>query len=128
MKIDHIALYVRDLEGARRFFETYFGGNAGSMYHNPHTGLRTYFITLPDGGARIEVMSRAEVADEAPTPYRRGLAHLAVSVGSKAAVDSLTGLLAAGGYRVVSGPRTTGDGYYESCVIGFEGTLIEITE
>lgn len=31
------------------------------------------------------------------------------------------------GYEVVSGPRTTGDGYYESCIIGIEGNQIEIT-
>lgn len=53
--------------------------------------------------------------------------HLAFSVGSKAKVDELTEWLEADGYKVISAPRTTGDGYYESCVKGFEDNLIEIT-
>lgn len=58
---------------------------------------------------------------------RTGYIHIAVSVGSKEKVDELTACLKADGYEVVSGPRTTGDGYYESCVVGLEGNQIEIT-
>jgi lactoylglutathione lyase len=58
---------------------------------------------------------------------RTGFVHLAFSVGSHEAVDSLTQQLRADGYGIVSGPRVTGDGYYESCIEGFEGYLIEIT-
>lgn len=96
------------------------------MYHNPKTGLRTYFISFPNGG-RIEIMSRPEVTAEPLNPYRHGFIHLAFSVGSKEAVDSLTARLAANGYEVRSGPRTTGDGCYESCIRGFENCMIEIT-
>lgn len=127
MKIDHIARYVHDLEGARKFFETFFDGKSNDMYHNPKTGLRTYFITFPDGG-RLEIMNRPEVTAEPFNPYRHGFVHLAFSVGSKEAVDSLTARLAARGFEVLSGPRTTGDGYYESCVRGFEDMLLEITK
>lgn len=127
MKINHIALYVSNLDGARNFFETYFKGEANEIYHNPKTGLRTHFISFPDGG-RLEIMNRPEVIDESFNPYRLGLIHIAFSVGSKNEVDSLTARLAADGYEVISGPRTTGDGYYESCVKGFENCLIEITE
>ena len=49
-------------------------------------------------------------------------------MGSKAAVDELTERLRQDGYEVLSGPRTTGDGYYESCIIGIEGNQVEITE
>lgn len=58
---------------------------------------------------------------------RTGYVHVAFSVGSVAAVDRLTKLFREDGYEVLSGPRTTGDGYYESCIIGFEGNQIEIT-
>lgn len=126
MKIDHFALYVRDLESARLFFEGYFNGRSNNMYHNPRTGLRTYFISFPDGG-RLEIMSRPEVAAEPFNPYRHGYIHMAFSVGSPEAVDNLTQKLAADGYEVMSGPRTTGDGYYESSIRAFEECIIEIT-
>ncbi len=126
MKIDHIALYVSDLDGAKRFFCKYFRAVAGNLYHNPSTGLSTYFLSLPDGG-KIEIMTRPEVCAHPFDPMRRGLIHLAISVGSKGAVDALTSDLKAGGYEILSGPRTTGDGYYESCVRGFENNILEIT-
>ena len=115
MKIEHIALYVNDLEGARDFFARYFGGQPGGLYHNKTTGFRSYFLTFADG-ARLEKQ-----------PLQTGYIHLAFSAGSREAVDALTARLAADGWPAVSGPRVTGDGYYESCVAGFEGNLIEIT-
>ena len=126
MKIDHVAIYVTDLDGARAFFEDYFGGTSNSMYHNPRTGLRTYFITFSDG-SRLEIMSRPEVAAEDFRQFRHGLVHIAFNLGSATCVDTLTARLAKAGFEVLSGPRTTGDGYYESSVRAFEGIVIELT-
>lgn len=64
--------------------------------------------------------------DEEKFVSRTGYIHLAFSAGSKEKVDSLTARLKADGYEILSGPRTTGDGYYESCVFGIEENLIEI--
>lgn len=58
---------------------------------------------------------------------RTGYAHIAFSVDSKEKVDALTAELKADGYEVGGGPRTTGDGYYESCIVAIEGNQIEIT-
>ena len=58
---------------------------------------------------------------------RTGYAHIAFSVGSREKVDALTERLRSDGFKVVSGPRTTGDGYYESCIVVIEGNQIEIT-
>lgn len=127
MKIEHIALYCRDLEGMRGFFEKYFHGTPGTLYHNPRTNLHTYILTFPDGASRLEIMTRPEVEGNNESPYHAGFIHLSFSVGSKEAVDELTAILNADGYETLSGPRTTGDGYYESCVKGFEGILLEIT-
>ena len=126
MKIEHAAVYVRDLEGTRAFFQTYFGAVSGPLYQNPTTGFSSYFLTFEEG-SRLELMtlSRLEMGEGAG--LRTGYAHLALSVGSREAVDQLTGRLRQAGYPVLSGPRTTGDGYYESCIAGAEGLRIEIT-
>lgn len=126
MKIDHIAMYVKDLEGAKRFFERYFSAAAGGLYYNEKTGFRSYFLTFGDG-ARLEIMSKPNLEDVEKNLQRTGYIHIAFSVGSKEKVDSLTAQLKEDGYQVISGPRTTGDGYYESCVVAIEGNQIEIT-
>lgn len=126
MKIEHVAMYVNDLEGAKKFFVTYFNARANDGYHNLKTDFRSYFLTF-DGGTRLEIMNRPDMADMNKDQIRTGFIHLAFSVGSKERVDSLTEKLKKDGFEVTSGPRTTGDGYYESCVLGWEGNLIEIT-
>ena len=126
MKIEHIALYVNDLEKARDFFLTYFDAVSNAGYHNVKTDFRSYFLTFSDG-ARLEIMTKPDLTDSGDFLNRFGYAHVAFSVGSKEAVDALTARLKADGYPVISGPRTTGDGYYESCILGFEGNLIEVT-
>ncbi len=126
MRIEHIAMYVTDLEGARAFFERYFGAVSNNGYHNQNTGFRSYFLTFEDG-ARLELMNRPLMEDPEKTSGRTGFIHLAFSVGSREAVNRLTERLVQDGYPCISGPRTTGDGYYESCVVGIEGNQIEIT-
>ncbi len=126
MKIEHIALYVKDLEKARDFFVNYLGGRSNSGYHNPKTDFRSYFISFDDG-ARIEIMTKPGIPDNGKDKIKMGYTHIAFSVGSKEKVDCLTKQLQATGYEVLSGPRVTGDGYYESCIVGIEDNLIEIT-
>ena len=126
MKIDHIAIYVCDLEGARNFFVTYFGAKSNEGYHNKRTDFRSFFLSFDDN-TRLELMTRPQLADMEKVRERTGYAHLSFSVGSKERVDALTAQLKADGFEVVDGPRTTGDGYYECAIVGFEGNLIEIT-
>ena len=127
MKIEHIAMYVNELEAARDFFVTYLGGKSNDGYHNKNTDFRSYFISFADG-ARLELMTKPRLDDQEKTLNRTGYAHIAFSVGNKEKVDSLTAELKDAGFEVVSGPRTTGDGYYESCIVAIEGNQIEITE
>ena len=126
MRIEHIAMYVKDLEKAKDFFIKYFGAVPNEGYHNKNTDFRSYFLSF-DEGARLEIMTRPSMDDAEKTPDRTGLIHLAFGVGSEEKVDELTARLKADGYEVLSGPRTTGDGYYESCIAGIEGNQIEIT-
>lgn len=127
MKIEHVALFVTDLEKAKDFFVTFLNGKANDGYHNTNTDFRSYFISF-DNGARLELMTRPELVEQNKSPYRTCYAHVAFSVGSTEAVDELTAKLDAAGYSVTSGPRTTGDGYYESSIIALEDNMIEITE
>ena len=127
MRIEHIAMYVNDLEAARDFFVKYFGAVSNEGYHNKTTDFRSYFLSFGDG-ARLELMKKPQMDDAEKTLNRTGYVHIAFSLGSKEAVDELTVRLKNDGYQVISGPRTTGDGYYESCIVGIEGNQIEITE
>lgn len=112
MKIEHVALYVCDLERARDFFIRYFDGKTDDGYHNMHTGFRSYFIRF-DGGARLEIMTKPDMDEQDKTHCRTGYVHLAFSVGSKGKVDTITERLR--------------DEYYESCITDLEGNQIEIT-
>lgn len=82
MRIEHVALHVNDLEGARDFFVRFFGATAGDGYHNPRTDFRSYFLTFDDG-ARLEVMTKPNMTDAEKDLARPGWAHLAFSVGSE---------------------------------------------
>lgn len=126
MKIEHIAMYVQDLEKTRDFFVKYFAAKSNVMYHNPNTDFKSYFLSFDDG-ARLEIMQKPGVEAQTENQMRTGFIHVAISVGSKEQVDKLTETLKQDGYTVTSGPRTTGDGYYESCVVAVEENLIEIT-
>jgi len=120
----HIAIYTGDLERSRAFYAKYFGGEANALYHNPNTGLRTYFLRWR-GGARLELMQRPGLAPGADGPHL-GYAHMAFELPDRGAVDALTERLRADGYPVLSGPRVTGDGYYESCVADPDGNPVEL--
>lgn len=126
MKIEHIALYVNNLEAAKNFFVTYLGASCNDGYHNKTTDFRSFFLSFEDG-ARLEIMNKPGMTDPEKELNRTGYIHIAFSLGSKEKVDELTARLKADGFQVVSGPRTTGDGYYESCVVAIEGNQIELT-
>lgn len=129
MHIEHIALWVRDLERMRTFYETYFGVISNEKYVNKTKGFTSYFLTFPNGGSRLEIMQMPGIPDtknDALVQFM-GLIHFAISVGSKEAVDTLTQRLRTENYAVVGEPRYTGDGYYESVILDPEGNRIEIT-
>ena len=125
MKIEHIALYVADLEKARQLFTRYFGGVANEKYVNEKKGFSSYFICFPDG-PRLELMHKTSVSGHRGGE-QNGYSHLAFSCGSIGRVDELTRELREAGFAVAGEPRTTGDGYYESSFLDLEGNLIELT-
>ena len=126
MRIEHIALWTRDVERLRAFYVRYFGATAGARYENQRKQFQSYFLSFEDG-ARMELMHSPRVGGQDAGEERLGYAHLAISLGSEAAVEALTGRLRADGYAVIDGPRRTGDGYYESVVLDPDGNRIELT-
>ena len=125
MRINHVALWVKDLEKMVFFYTKHFGATAGKLYTNEEKGFQSYFLTF-ESGARLELMSRTDIVEKHEDALL-GWAHIAISVGSKETVDTLTDELCRKGYCHVDGPRTTGDGYYESVVLDPEGNHVELT-
>jgi lactoylglutathione lyase len=126
-RLHHVALWVSDLERMREFYVSVLGATSGSLYENPSTGFRSYFLSFADG-ARIELMSKRR-RSEAPTPEPElGWAHIALSVGGRPAVDEMVERLRGAGVTVLGEPRLTGDGYYEAVVEDPEGNRVELVE
>lgn len=125
MKIEHMALWCRDIERTRAFYETWFGAQANTRYENARKGFSSYFMRFGEG-ARIELMQRTDVV-AMPEPTPLGYAHFALSLGSETAVDTLTARMREAGVVIADGPRRTGDGYYESVVLDPDGNRIELT-
>lgn len=129
VKLEHAAIWTTQLEALRQFYETYFQARAGEKYSNPRKGFESYFLTFEEG-ARLEIMTMASIESRPVLPPAQaiGYAHLAFAVGSKESVDALTGRLHADGFRILDGPRRTGDGYYESVILDPDGNRVEITD
>lgn len=127
MKIDHIAIWAADLELLRAFYMRYFDMECGEKYTNFKKKFSSYFLTFPGGGTRLEIMNIEGEKAQTHSDNLKGLAHFAISVGSKENVDSMARRFREDGGTILSGPRTTGDGYYECAVADPEGNCIEIT-
>lgn len=128
MKIEHLAIWVENLELMKTFYEQYFGARSNHKYHNPLTHFQSYFLTF-ESGSRIELMHRPDVAQRPHNhlSQSQGLVHLSFSTGSETEVNQLVHALHTDGHKVVGQPRTTGDGYYEAVILDPEGNLIEVT-
>lgn len=128
MKIEHLAIWVKDLEGMKSFYEEFFQAKSGALYHNTTKDFKSYFLSFQEG-CRLEIMNKPGIPDNQNDVMTEsiGIIHFAVSVGSKEKVDELTNELRTKGHRVVGEPRRTGDGYYESVILDPENNRIEIT-
>ncbi|WP_331619354.1 VOC family protein [Vallitalea guaymasensis] len=128
MKIEHVAIWTNNLEKLKDFYVNYFEGNCGTKYINPKKGFESYFIKFEDG-CRLELMQMSSIVSNTTDINQQytGISHIAFSVGSKTKVDEITKKLEIEGFNVLSQPRTTGDGYYESCITDPDGNRIEIT-
>lgn len=125
MKIEHVAVYVNNLEAERDFFVKYFKAETSEKYINFRNDFSSYFLTFDDG-SRLEIMNRTSMTDPAKTPYRSGFHHIAMEVGDRKNVDDMTKKLQKDGYTVVKGARETGDEQYASVVLDPENNEVEL--
>lgn len=128
MKIEHIAIWVKELENMRAFYEKYFNAKSSKKYHNKTTDFQSYFLEF-ENGCRLELMNKPEINEENTSHenQRLGIIHCAFSVGNEDRVNGLTLRLENDGIRVVGKPRMTGDGCYESVILDPENNIVEIT-
>jgi lactoylglutathione lyase len=124
VRLEHVGVWVADLATVAAFYAKYFGARVGELYENPRKGFKSRFLIF-DTGARLEIMTRENVTERAPAELL-GIAHVALCVGDEAAVDALAARFIADGVIPDSGPRRTGDGYYECVVRDPEGNRVEI--
>lgn len=125
-KVTHIGIYTMDLERLKDFYVKYFDAACNEKYENAK-GFSSYFLTL-DSDVRIEIMTNTNLTYHKHHDLESGMNHLAFSVGSRDNVIQLTKQLEKDGFEVLSQPRMTGDGYFESKVVDPDGNSIEITE
>jgi len=125
VRLEHVAMWVSDIDGVAAFYSKYFGARVGELYRNPAKGFASRFLEFVSG-ARIEIMTRTGIDARAASELL-GFAHLALAVGDVTAVDALAARFAADGIAVVDGPRRTGDGYYECVVRDPDGNRVEVT-
>jgi len=124
MRVEHIAIWTLDMERLASFYEKYFNAKRNDKYRNDK-GFESYFLVF-DEGARLEIMKKPSI-DTTLHVECIGYAHVAFSVGNRENVISLTRRIENDGYKVVSKPRTTGDGYFESVILDPDGNIVEIT-
>ena len=123
-RLEHVALWVRDVDGVAAFYARYFGARVGERYENPRKGVQSRFLQFASG-ARLEVMARTDVLARGAAEAL-GFAHVAIAIGDEAAVDALAARFKADGVALLDGPRRTGDGYYECVVLDPEGNRVEV--
>jgi lactoylglutathione lyase len=127
MKIEHLAIWTRDLEGMRNFYTHYFDAVSGSCYYNHSKEFKSYFLSF-GSDCRLELMEMPTVSTNKNDhkKHHTGIAHFAFKVGSRERVDQITEILHQDGFEIISMGRMTGDGYYESAVFDPEKNRIEI--
>ena len=129
MIIEHVAIWTDNLELLKEFYAKYFGGTSNEKYSNDKNKFSSYFISF-DSGARLEIMSRPgipENTNDRVNAQHKGIIHLAFGAGTKNDVDVKAKQLEADGFKILSGPRKTGDGYYEFETLDPDNNLIEVT-
>jgi lactoylglutathione lyase len=126
MNVAHVALWTSDLDRASDFYRDAFGAEVGPTYHSERRpGFLSRFARLATGPS-IELMSLPNLEPQTSDAPRIGWAHIAISLGTEDAVIGLATRMKLEG-ALISGPRWTGDGYFEAVISDPDGNLVEVT-
>lgn len=123
MQLRNVGMFVKDLEGARHFFEDYFGATLWKPYNEEENGYYSYIMNLGDG-AMLELMTKPQIVDLPKDPSRTGYVHICIQVDDKAALDRVIAKFKEDGYRILYEPATTGG--REVRAITFEDLILEV--
>ncbi len=131
IKLEHVAIWTHRLEELKDFYVSYFGAQSNQKYISAkefNGEFESYFLSF-DSGARLELMQISGIPQGGNSggAESTGITHIAFSVNTKADLDELYSQLKGDGIKIVGEPRTTGDGYYEACVLDPDGNRVEIT-
>ena len=129
MILDHAAIWTNDLERLKDYYVKYFNAVSNDKYYNPAKNFESYFLSF-EAGARLELMKRSAIPEnknDTIVAQHTGLIHLAFGVSTMEEVDSKARQLQSSGFRILSGPRRTGDGYYEFETLDPDNNRLEIT-
>lgn len=129
MKIEHIAIWTDNLEELKAYYCNYFGGTPDTKYFNENNQFYSYFLTF-ESGARLEIMSMPNIPNnlnDTVVKQHKGIIHLAFGANNKSEVETKATQLKEDGFKILSGPRMTGDGYYEFETLDPDNNRIEVT-
>ena len=129
MTLEHVAIWTDKLEALKDYYSKYFGGTPNDKYTNEKNQFHSYFLTFKSG-ARLEIMTMANIPcnlNDTIIKQHKGIIHLAFGVDTKMEVEEKARQLEGDGFKILSGPRKTGDGYYEFETLDPDNNRIEVT-
>jgi lactoylglutathione lyase len=129
MTLEHVAIWTKDLEKLKNYYTRYFNARPNDKYINAKNNFESYFLSF-ESGARLELMSRPDVPPNTNDTINKqclGIIHLAFGVATIEEVNKKAQELQTDGFKILSGPRKTGDGYYEFETLDPDDNRIEVT-
>ena len=129
MILEHVAIWTDRLEELKDYYVKYFDGTPNDKYINNKKQFHSYFISFKSG-ARLEIMAMPNIPDnlnDTVIKQHKGIIHLAFGVDTMQEVEEKAKQLNNDGFMILSGPRKTGDGYYEFETLDPDGNRLEVT-
>ena len=129
MILEHVAIWTTQLEALKNYYIKYFDASPNDRYTNPQKNFHSYFLSFKSG-ARLELMTMPGIPinqNDTVTNQHTGLIHLAFGVETMDEVNAKANEMKADGFPILSGPRKTGDGYYEFETLDPDNNRIEVT-
>jgi lactoylglutathione lyase len=128
MTIDHIAIWTTQPEQLKDYYVKYFNGSANEKYFNKDTLFESYFITF-DSGSRLEIMKKPGIPvnlNDREEKQHQGIIHISFGVETMEMVTGKSKELSEAGFKILRGPRKTGDGYFEFETLDPDNNRIEV--